>query len=982
MLRFRRGGRGVAASLFCSSSTRCVSAYAQAHSALFAGSAQPKIAFLGTGPMALSMASSMLSRAKSEGAVVPKICLLTEQDSYYEALQKSGFVVVDERDGTRHVVEPAHLEVVRSAEEFHEKYGSSPPQLIFGTMQMGAKKERWGMVPSNGGGEGRQVTVLTAANGIPFSTMLEEVKGGSNTFFGHATLYAKVCTRLCPQLLPLYSHSAHCTLLTSPRFPALQGRVAITDRAPADDQPQITVTCTDNGKISVGAVGPNADTHKSHFDHVTELMRGPIYALEHSPNAAQEAMNKVIRNLTNCICLGVTAAQYPFSGGTSDIIPMRYGVHLEKKCFANTLNKATFQAGWALGLSPQEIAVQIVENLKYVMGPVANNEAIDIPGILALFEQGLLDILKVGKNSTFHRNKLFEELSNRIMKKELYNHLSPKEIGSTHPPTDAQAAAVAMSTGKFGQFYPVKPIENKVTELIRIGEKNGLTQMNVLYAFSELYDAYNEAVATSSVFELPASFYEVIPPCPDETRLLSNIDTRIMKLDWRKAEARNRSGISVAAQRKQWLGESAIRNAKLIGALMARGFTFLRFDVGGVGLEESEAVIEARKRLASGNNRYSPACEKEVLGSLAQFYTDTGAGRVFSPDEVMVLGMRAKGALPWMLDFVGSGPMFVPRPTYNPNPSAGLYQQRQVLSFDITGKDRYAPMIEALAKHKGSGIVVLPIIGNPLSTTLTEEEEQGFVDVLRNNSTLGFFGDHAYRGYNMQGSVPGKLTPVSGQPTRDVMEAGGFYDESPRHPITGKIRNFRVTTHSSSKLFNDASGPGTCAGHEDTITFLGDMLRGSYTQAHARDRKTIPDIVKNIDYDAPRRWMASMRKFSSITQGRVPGFRDLGYDCPPFICYEASEWLRKHDMHPEDAQHYFMSRSPGLCGIFGGFGPGSATIFRLGFTGENDPARAVLAAERFVEYSNDEEAIRRFKLRDDILTKTFFAALKEIREEV
>lgn len=68
--------------------------------------------------------------------------------------------------------------------------------------------------------------------------------------------------------------------------------------------------------------------------------------------------------------------------------------------------------------------------------------------------------------------------------------------------------------------------------------------------------------------------------------------------------------------------------------------------------------------------------------------------------QVMVLGMRAKGALPWMLDFVGNGPMFVPRPTYNPNPSAGLYHSRQVLSFDVTGPHRYLPMIHALKRHK------------------------------------------------------------------------------------------------------------------------------------------------------------------------------------------------------------------------------------------------------------------------------------------
>jgi hypothetical protein len=84
----------------------------------------------------------------------------------------------------------------------------------------------------------------------------------------------------------------------------------------------------------------------------------------------------------------------------------------------------------------------------------------------------------------------------------------------------------------------------------------------------------------------------------------------------------------------------------------------------------------------------------------------------------------------------------------------------------------------------------------------------------------------------------GKLVDIT--PTRDVLEAGGFYDESPTDPVTGNLRNLRVTLHSSSKLFNDASGPGTCAGHADTISFLGDMLRGSYTQAHARDRKAPP----------------------------------------------------------------------------------------------------------------------------------------------
>ena len=213
----------------------------------------------------------------------------------------------------------------------------------------------------------------------------------------------------------------------------------------------------------------------------------------------------------------------------------------------------------------------------------------------------------------------------------------------------------------------------------------------------------------------------------------------------------------------------------------------------------------------------------------------------------------------------------------------------------------------------------------------------------------------------------------------NVMEKGGFYDESPRDPVTGEMRNFRVTTHSSSKLFNDASGCGTVAAHKHTISFLGDMLRGSFTQAHQRDRRTIPAIVENIDFDAPRRWYGAMEAFNKIVDGKVPGFRDLGADCPPFKTWDATEWLRKHDLHPEEAQHYFMSRSPGLCGIFGGFGPGSNEIFRLGFTGEA-PERAPLCAEKFIEYANDDKAIAMFKAKEDELTKVFYKALNEIQE--
>jgi hypothetical protein len=686
-----------------------------------------------------------------------------------------------------------------------------------------------------------------------------------------------------------------------------------------------------------------------------------------------------IRNLPSSICLGLTAAQYLISGAPADIKAMSYGSHIKKASFFNTLNKATYQASRALGLSPKECAIQICENLNFVLGPASKE--IDLDEVLAQFEEGLGNIKALESqaptlNGAEVRSRMFNELSSSVskkMRKKLYS-----QEGSLSKPTDSLAAAAATNAGKFGQFIPTKPIENKITELIRLGEARNCqyTHMDVLIAFSELHDAYNDAVKNKTVFKMPQSFFDVIEKGDNEARLLANVDPRILKLDWRQAERGNTNGISIAAMRKQWLGESAIRNAKLIAELTKKGFTFLRYDVGGVGLAESEKVIEARKELAAANNKYSPICETDVLDSLSGFYSETSAGRVFKPSEVMVLGVRAKGALPWMLDFVGQGPVFVPRPTYNPNPSAGLFHSREVLSFDITGPHRYAPMIEALAKHQGGGLIVLPIIGNPYSTTLTEEEEQGFIDVLKKNNVMGFFGDHAYRGYNTYKDSNGKINYIA--PTRDVMEKGGFYDDSPRDPVTGEMRNFRVTTHSSSKLFNDASGCGTVAAHKHTISFLGDMLRGSFTQAHQRDRRTIPAIVGNIDWDAPRRWMGAMEAFDKTVAGRVKGFRDLGADCPPFKTWDASEWLKKHDLHPEEAQHYFMSRSPGLCGIFGGFGPGSNEIFRLGFTGEA-PERATLCAEKFVEYSSDEKAIALFKAKEDELTKTFYKALGEIQ---
>eukprot|EP00614_Pseudopedinella_elastica_P008257 CAMPEP_0172586538 /NCGR_PEP_ID=MMETSP1068-20121228/5908_1 /TAXON_ID=35684 /ORGANISM="Pseudopedinella elastica, Strain CCMP716" /LENGTH=745 /DNA_ID=CAMNT_0013381387 /DNA_START=87 /DNA_END=2324 /DNA_ORIENTATION=- len=707
-----------------------------------------------------------------------------------------------------------------------------------------------------------------------------------------------------------------------------------------------------------------------------------------------EAKNNAIRNLTTPIPLAATLCQYPFAGKTSEITPRHYGVHMGKKPFVKALNKATFEAGRALGLSSSEIAHQIVENLKHAMGPAATSKGVDMDAVLQSFEEGLSDIMSLRKSDVYSRNALFEKLSDKVMNTQLLNKVSRKVLGNATTPKDAAAAATVQAApgGKFGEFVPSTALDNKIKPIIEAGleelkistSQARNNDMSTLYAFSELYDAYNKAVASKEAFKVPPSFFKALDNAEDETRFISNVDGRVLKYDWRRVEVGNKSGISVSAQRKQWLGEAAIRNAKLIGELTKHGLSFLRFDVGGVALPEHPDVIEARKQVAADNNKYSPLCEEDSLKALAKFYTDTSNGRTFGTDEVMVLGMRAKGALPWMLDFVGNGPMFVPRPTYNPNPSAGLYHSRQVLSFDVTGPNRYWPMIQALKLHKGAGIIVLPIIGNPYSTTLTEAEEDGFIEVLKANPNMCFVADHAYRGYNKFGDLSkgGPLKDIGAAKTRDVLEKGGFYDNSPLDPQTGKLNVLRVTLHSSSKLFNDASGPGTVAGHPETIAFLGDMLRGSYTQAHARDRKVIPAIVKNLDYDAPRRWMENMQAFTKISAGKVPGFRDLGYDSPPFVCYDASEYLSKHGLNAEDAQRYFMSRSPGLCGIFGGFGPGSNNIFRLGFTGESDPARCVLAAEKFVEYVNDMEAIEKFKAKEDEGTKTFYKLLDAVQDKL
>ena len=148
--------------------------FPEAYKSVFGSDGEPQIAFLGTGPMALSLAANILKTVENNGLTIPKVVLLTEQEKYYNALKSKGFKVIDERDGSVYLVDPNQLVVVKSVEEF-EQTTTAAPKLIFGTMQMGQKTDRWGIVDIAKERLGGDVTVLTAANGIPFTTMLDKV---------------------------------------------------------------------------------------------------------------------------------------------------------------------------------------------------------------------------------------------------------------------------------------------------------------------------------------------------------------------------------------------------------------------------------------------------------------------------------------------------------------------------------------------------------------------------------------------------------------------------------------------------------------------------------------------------------------------------------------------------------------------------------------------------------------------------------------
>jgi len=320
--------RPIAARAFCSGA---LPPYQKAHLDIY-GSREPTVAFLGTGPMALSFVAQMLAGAKANDAAAPMVVLFTEQANYYNALTTKGFSVVDERCGTEFVVGADQIHVVKNVAEYEAKFPGRSPQLVFGTMQMGQKAERWAVVTGN---KDHKATVLSASNGLPYTTMLEQLrplKGAINT--GHATAYVKA-------------------------------RAAVHDGG-------VKVTCTDAGMISLGAVGSEAWEANPWFASVCSLLDGPIYTTELSKNAKQEAMNKVIRNLTNPICLAATTGQYQLSKDSSEITGMRYGVHLENKAFANALNRATFQAGRALGFSSAEIAYHIGATQRAFKEPYAS----------------------------------------------------------------------------------------------------------------------------------------------------------------------------------------------------------------------------------------------------------------------------------------------------------------------------------------------------------------------------------------------------------------------------------------------------------------------------------------------------------------------------------------------------------------------------------------------------------------------------------
>jgi hypothetical protein len=81
--------------------------------------------------------------------------------------------------------------------------------------------------------------------------------------------------------------------LTCVHFKALV--LLLSTTAPPLPPPLIVhqVTCTDAGRISVGAVGPGASDQNAWFGSVAALLDGPLYESQVAKNAKHEAMTKV-----------------------------------------------------------------------------------------------------------------------------------------------------------------------------------------------------------------------------------------------------------------------------------------------------------------------------------------------------------------------------------------------------------------------------------------------------------------------------------------------------------------------------------------------------------------------------------------------------------------------------------------------------------------------------------------------------------------
>ena len=98
--------------------------------------------------------------------------------------------------------------------------------------------------------------------------------------------------------------------------------------------------------------------------------------------------------------------------------------------FFQTLIQATYEAGLVLGLSPEEKAVAIVENIRYVLGPAAGK--IDLGNVQTRFTDTLRGLEALSKESSPSNTDLgiemFRQLTRSIslqMRKKLHAQVLP-----------------------------------------------------------------------------------------------------------------------------------------------------------------------------------------------------------------------------------------------------------------------------------------------------------------------------------------------------------------------------------------------------------------------------------------------------------------------------------------------------------------------------------------------------------------------------